>query len=252
MHALSVLLKPRTAPRWPLLKFRTAPRWHFLFLLFCLLPGALFSQKVVADNYPSPETSFVATPVPDSIWNRMQGRSYRKNPHILREDLRYLQLLHVDLQGNVRQGQMICNRAIADDLTEIFRSLYEARYPIERIQLADDFEANDERQMQANNTSCFCYRVVSGSKKLSAHARGLAVDINPLYNPCVRRRTDGSVLVQPSNARTYVNRSTSFPCKITTEDLAYRLFISHGFEWGGAWRSLKDYQHFEKKMAGRR
>ena len=27
----------------------------------------------------------------------------------------------------------------------------------------------------------------------------------------------------------------------------YRLMKEYGFEWGGDWKSLKDYQHFEKK-----
>ncbi len=224
-------------------------RWLWLWVLFVsLFSDTLFAQPSPSQYVVQPDNSFRAMALPDSIWNRMQGRSYHENPYIHREDLRYLELLHVDLQGDVRRGQMVCHRAIAADLIDIFRSLYEARYPIERMQLADDFEADDECQMQANNTSCFCYRVVRGATKLSAHARGLAVDLNPLYNPCVRRRKNGAVLIQPSTARAYVNRASSFPCKITTSDLAYRLFISHGFKWGGAWRSLKDYQHFEKEL----
>ena len=30
-------------------------------------------------------------------------------------------------------------------------------------------------------------------------------------------------------------------------DLCYNLFIEHGFTWGGEWKSLKDYQHFQKE-----
>ena len=33
---------------------------------------------------------------------------------------------------------------------------------------------------------------------------------------------------------------------IDRNDLCYRLFVKHGFTWGGSWRSLKDYQHFER------
>ena len=100
--------------------------------------------------------------------------------------------------------------------------------------------------MRANNTSCFCFRVIKGSSKLSAHAQGLAVDLNPLYNPCVKTRRDGTLFIQPSTAAPYVDRSRRFAHKIDRQDLAYRLFIQHGFSWGGAWRSSKDYQHFEK------
>ena len=78
---------------------------------------------------------------------------------------------------------MVCNKAIANDLLEIFRELYRQKYPIQHIRLIDDYEADDERAMRDNNTSSFCYRKISGSTKLSKHAMGMAVDINTLYNP---------------------------------------------------------------------
>ena len=101
--------------------------------------------------------------------------------------------------------------------------------------------------MADNNTSCFNYRTVPGKSKLSNHSYGRAIDINPLYNPYVRTK-DGKVLVSPQNAEEYADRSADFPYKIDREDLCYQLFTEHGFEWGGAWNSSKDYQHFEKKI----
>jgi len=157
-----------------------------------------------------------------------------------------LQVQHVDFQGKTQQGIIICNRAIAQDLREIFSELYRRKYPIERIRPISEYGDDDERSMQANNTSCYCYRPIEGSTKLSNHALGRAIDVNPLYNPCVRRKKDGTLLIQPATGRPYVDRSKSFKYKITTKDLCYRLFIQHGFRWGGSWRSLKDYQHFEK------
>lgn len=157
-----------------------------------------------------------------------------------------LTVRHVDFNGQTQQGVIICNKVIASDLREIFAELYRAKYPIERIRPISEYGNDDERSMQANNTSCYCYRTVEGSSKLSKHAQGLAIDVNPLYNPCVRRRKDGTLLVQPSTGKPYVNRSKSFCYKITQQDLCYRLFTQYGFRWGGAWRSLKDYQHFEK------
>jgi hypothetical protein len=175
----------------------------------------------------------------------MQGRSYQPNPHIQRSDLRYLRVLHYDYDGRTHQGELICNKRIATKVLSIFLELYEARYPIQRISLPDNFDADDERQMRANNTSAFCYRPVSGSDKLSYHARGLAIDINPLYNPCVRRLKNGETQVQPSTAHPYVDRTKTFQYKITAGDLCHRIFLRYGFTWGGSWRSLKDYQHFE-------
>jgi len=187
------------------------------------------------------QEAFQAVALPDSVFMRMQGKSYPKGCVIDRHDLRYLTLLHYDGNGRVQHGELVCHKAIAQDLLDIFRQLYQARYPIERMRLIDDYDADDEQSMRANNTSCFCYRVVSGSKKLSKHAQGMAIDINPLYNPYKKGQR-----VQPGNAAPYCDRTRQFPYKIVEGDLCHRLFRQHGFQWGGQWRSLKDYQHFER------
>ena len=189
---------------------------------------------------------FRADTLSDAVFSRMQGRSYPSNCTVRRADLRLLTLTYCDFNGATQQGELVCNKAIAQDLIAIFRELYRQRYPIAQIRLIDDFDADDEQSMQANNTSCFCFRAVSGSRKLSKHAQGLAIDLNPLQNPCVKRRNDGTLDVQPATARFYANRARKFKYKITRNDLAYRLFKQRGFRWGGDWKSLKDYQHFEK------
>lgn len=213
-------------------------RLPLLAIVFLFLPLLAFSQKGHA--------GFSVSMIPDDVFARMQGKSYPVGCPVRRQDLRYLRLLHVDLNGHVKHGEMVCNKAIANDVLEIFKELYERRYPIASVRLIDDFGANDEESMRANNSSGFCYRAVRGSKKLSAHARGMAVDVNTLYNPCVRRLRSGKVVVQPSVATRYVDRRGSFPYKIEKDDLVWRLFTSRGFKWGGAWKSVKDYQHFEK------
>lgn len=190
---------------------------------------------------------FTSEPIPDAIWQKMQGKTYVDNPYVSRSDLRYLRVKHWDYDEQTHQGELVCNRLIADKLLAIFRELYKAHYPIQRIRLADEYDADDERQMRDNNTSSFCYRNVSGSKNLSKHARGLAIDINPLYNPYIRYRKDGSQIIEPANAKPYADRSKSYRYKIVKGDLCYRLFIKHGFTWGGSWRTMKDYQHFEYK-----
>lgn len=189
------------------------------------------------------EQTFKAEQVPQTVRARMMGKSYKNGCRVAWNDLRYVTVLHYDLKGNVKTGELVCNKSIANDLVEIFRELYKVKYPIERMQLIDNYNADDEASMRANNTSCFNYRVIAGSNTLSYHSQGRAIDINPLYNPCVKVRTGA---VQPSTATAYKNRTKSFPCKITTSDTAYKLFIKHGFRWGGNWRYTKDYQHFEK------
>ena len=207
------------------------------FLLFILF--GLFTVGVEAQE-------FSAQPIPDSVFLRMQGRSWPEGCAVRRADLRYLRLSHFDAEKKEHVGEMVCNKVIANDLLEIFRELYRQKYPIQRIRLIDDYEAEDERSMRDNNTSCFCYRKVSGTTKLSKHATGMAVDVNTLYNPYVRTGKNGRRIVEPATAVKYVDRSKSFPYKIVKGDLLYRLFIRHGFKWGGSWRTVKDWQHFEK------
>ena len=213
---------------------------HYFVLIIVWLCSALSLQGQTLSE------GFTAQTIPDSIWQLMQGCSYQPNTHIQRADLRYLRVLHYDYDGRTHQGELVCNKRIASKLLTIFRELYEAHYPIQRITLPDNYNADDERQMRSNNTSCFCYRAVSDTKHLSKHAYGLAIDINPLYNPYVRySKKDGHRIVEPATGVPYVDRKKDFRYKITTEDLCYKLFIKHGFTWGGAWRSMKDYQHFE-------
>ena len=205
-----------------------------LVFLFLVSPAVMQAQD------------FSVSLLSDSLFARMQGQSYPEGCTVPRSDLRHVRVLHVDAQGMVHKGELVCNKAIAQDLVDIFRQLYQARYPIEKIRLIDDYEADDEQSMSDNNTSSFCYRTVSGTKKLSKHALGMAVDINTRYNPYVRKGADGRQLISPDNGRPYADRRKSYPYKIVKGDLLYRLFIQHGFQWGGNWRTMKDYQHFEK------
>lgn len=210
-------------------------------IAFCLFTLTAPAQTTARGD------AFSVDAVSNAVFKRMQGKSYKADCSIPLTDLRYLRVLHYTAEGTVKQGELICHRDIAADLIDIFRQLFDAHYPIERIQLIDDFNADDEQSMLHNNTSCFNFRHVSGSRKLSYHSQGKAIDINPLYNPCVKRTKNGATSVAPKAGRPYANRSKTFKYKIDRNDLAYKLFIEHGFTWGGAWKSLKDYQHFEKK-----
>lgn len=164
------------------------------------------------------------------------------------DDLRYLKVLYYDFDGNIKEGELICNVFIAEDLKEIFYELYCNQYPIESIRLIDDYNGDDTASMEANNTSCFNYRVVDGTTSLSKHALGCAIDINPFYNPYVvfDKTGNGQDYISPKGSEIYADRSKDFAYKIDEQDLCYRLFKEHGFTWGGNWNSCKDYQHFQK------
>lgn len=185
---------------------------------------------------------FTSQPIPNAVRARMQEKSMPETATISYDELRYLTVFHYDYEGNIRKGELVCNKAIARDLLLIFRALFSRAYPINSIRLVDDFDASDEVSMQANNTSCFNYRTVAGSKTLSKHAKGMAIDINPLENPYVK----GS-FIQPSTATDYVDRNKDFPHKIDENDFCKEVFESFGFQWSGNWLTVKDYQHFEKR-----
>lgn len=206
-------------------------------------PGDIIPQGVVtSQNY---KQWFKVTTIPDDIFNQMKGRSFTKGCTTPREDLRYIRCLHMDVHGNTIVGEMVLNKKIAQKVADIFMKLYEAHYPIERMRLIDNWGADDEQSMRANNTSGFCFRRIAGSSIVSLHGKGLAVDINTLYNPCYKVKSNGTIIIQPSTAKPYIDRSKSFDYKIEKGDLCYRLFTANGFRWGGDWKKSKDYQHFE-------
>lgn len=190
---------------------------------------------------------FYIKPIPDDIFEKMQGKSYKENCTVPREELRYLHILHVGFDNNTHEGELIVNKRIAEDVLDIFKELYKAGYQIEKVRLIDEYNAQDELSMRDNNSSAFNFRYISYSTTLSKHAMGLAVDINTLYNPYIKQ-VDGRLNIEPANAVNYVDRNRQFPHKIDHDDLCYKLFTKHGFEWGGDWEDSKDYQHFEIKL----
>ena len=206
--------------------------------------GRTVSQEAV-DAFGGIDMCFAAEPIPDGVWARMQGKTYKENPYIGRDDLRHVRALHWDYDNQMHVGEMIVNKQIAECVARILRQLFDAKYPIQRMLLPDVYDADDETQMRDNNSSCFCYRNIAGSANLSKHARGLAVDINTLYNPYYKDRADGTRYIQPATAEAYCDRTWDFPYKIDHDDLCFKLFTEAGFEWGGDWTSCKDFQHFE-------
>ena len=189
---------------------------------------------------------FSSSPIPNAVFRLMQGKTFKSNCTIGRSQLRYIRCLHTDKNGRSIVGEMVVNKAIAKDVLDIFRQLYQAKYPIERMRLIDYWDADDERAMRDNNSSSFNFRFVSHTKTVSKHGNGMAIDINTLYNPYHKRLKNGKEIIEPSTGKPYLNRSLQHPYMIRRGDLCYRLFKQKGFRWGGDWKSMKDYQHFER------
>lgn len=164
------------------------------------------------------------------------------NPNnITYDELRYVNVLHYDFEGNIQEGELIVHHSVADETIDIFKEVFEVQYPIEKMKLVSEYNNDDDLSMEDNNTSAFNYRQITGGGALSNHAYGLAIDINPKHNPYVYES-----YVSPVNAMSYVDRENHQIGMIQRGDALFTAFISRGWTWGGDWKSLKDYQHFEK------
>lgn len=213
------------------------------------LTGAALNGEALLSDRVTYTDGFYYEPVSDALRRYITGISFPADEaEITLEELRYVHILHYDFNGESAEGELICNSAIAQDLVEIFYELYRNEYQLESVLLIEEFDGDDTASMAADNTSCFNYRPVPNTTKLSKHALGLAIDINPLYNPYITYNEDGTENVSPENAAAYADRSSSFSYKIDEDDLCYKLFTQHGFTWGGNWNSSKDYQHFQKTL----
>lgn len=113
------------------------------------------------------------------------------------------------------------------------------------MRLVDDFGGSDDRSMEANNTSAFNCRKVAFGTALSAHATGIAIDLNPVENPYVRK----GIVLPPSGkdfASPEARRASDTVGLITADGPVVKIFEKRKWVWGGKWRTLKDYQHFSR------
>ena len=206
--------------------------------------------KVIPEHANIYKNGFYYHEITNQLKSRMDGKSYKENENIQYSDLRYISVKHYNYHGKVQTGELIVNQKIAQDTVEIFYELYKEKYPIQSMKLVDEYDADDVRSMEENNTSAFNYRTIPNKTTLSNHSYGLAIDINPRVNPYI---TNGGQSISPANGAEYAERDVE-KCTgeyknnmIHKDDVIYNIFISHGFSWGGEWNSSKDYQHFEKK-----
>ncbi len=186
----------------------------------------------------------------DQLKERITGMSYPAPNQPCRvpyEDLRYVRIVYIDFDGAEQEGELMVNRRVADDVIDIFYKLYVKQYQLASVRLVDDFgqPGDDGNSMRANNTSAFCYRQVTGTKHLSWHSFGAAIDINPLQNPYMNKGR-----VSPEEAREFLDRKDKRPHMIDHSDYCYKVFHAHGWKWGGDWSGDKDYQHFYKELKG--
>jgi len=195
-----------------------------------------------ADNSYAPYPIFTAEPLPEHIIAQITGSSFHPEAPFDYSYLSYVTITHVDFDGVSRLGHIIVAASIAEEVLDIFREIYDYGFPIARVRLIDYYGADDYYSMADNNSVGFNFRVIAGTTRLSRHAWGMAIDINPIQNPFIR-----DDIIWPVSGSRYLDRTDIRPGMITPGDVVYRAFTSRGWTWGGHWRVPIDYHHFERR-----
>lgn len=223
----------------------------FSIILIIILIKNLKTNKEKEDYSPisaevrEEKTIFTSSPIPENVYQKMIGNSIpiTSKDKVKIEDLSYLKITYWGFDEESHIGEMIVSKKVAGEVLDIFKEVYEKKYPIEKIKLIDEYKADDEKSMEDNNSSAFCYRKIANTNKLSKHSLGTAIDINPFYNPYIVGKR-----ISPVSASIYANRKIVKKGTIAKGDALYNAFIKRGWTWGGEWKEKKDYQHFEKSL----
>jgi hypothetical protein len=217
----------------------------------CAVSLALLAQRPVSNDPPeivaltSARNGFEARAtrlrISDDLLTQIRKWTWRPGCPVPPADLTLLRVSYWDFSGKPQNGEIVVNRAVADDLESIFSRLFDHGFLVERMSPVENYEGSDNESMDANNTSAFNCRDVTGQPgKFSNHSWGRAIDINPLTNPMILH---GKPL-PPDGAR-YTDRTVAHPGSILAGSFIVKLFEEHGWTWGGTWAN-PDYQHFEK------
>lgn len=188
---------------------------------------------------PIPAYASSVTTVAPQMRLQMIGVSWRKGCPVAMDKLAMLKVTHWDFNAKPRRGHLIVARSVADDLAGVFRSIYAARFQIERVRPMHTYDGRELASLNDNNTSAFDCRNVTGGSSWSEHSFGTAVDINPRQNPYIK-----GPVVLPANGRPWIARTPTRRGMISPTGPVTAAFKAIGWGWGGDYRSLKDYQHF--------
>jgi D-alanyl-D-alanine carboxypeptidase-like protein len=176
----------------------------------------------------------------DPVTPRIRARStWRPGCPVALDELRYVTVAFRGFDGAAHTGELMVAASEARDIVSVFRALYADHFPIEEMRIPTRRDLDAHPTGDGNNTGAFVCRPTVGATTWSAHAYGLAIDVNPFMNPYQR---DDVVL--PELASSYLRRDWQRPGMFGPDSLVVREFARIGWSWGGAWRTLKDYQHF--------
>ncbi|MCO5249812.1 MAG: M15 family metallopeptidase [Candidatus Kapabacteria bacterium] len=183
-------------------------------------------------------TGMNTTPIKDSSMSFEQSIEGTKAPKSIIDSLEIITVEYYDANGKLRSGQFVLNIAVAQDVKEAFEILKKTKFPVAKVIPIVEFAWDDNASMKANNSSAFNYRFIAGTERLSHHATGRAIDINPIQNPVIY--ADGKI--SPRGAK----YNPKVPGTFTADSDIVIFLKSRGWRWGGDWTSFKDYHHFDK------
>lgn len=221
-----------------------------LLLAFLIVPCLLLCANFVKAYDYKLCNGFTSEKVPKKIKRLVEKNSAINNAgndFVRMKDLRYLRMKHWGFDGKRHDGEMLVNSMVAKEVLEIFKELYDKKFPIYQMKLIERFGSDDEKSMAANNTSALRIAECSLKARRPWHALGLAIDINPLNNPCSYPNATGSEpKFVPYNAEKYLDRTKKEPGMIDKESACYKAFVTkHHWEWGGSWDDPVDLHHFQ-------
>ncbi len=197
------------------------------------------------DLLPPPEDgrfhSTVARVSPDV--RRRMGDTWSPGCPVGLDGLRHVTVTFRGFDGDAHTGELVVAAVEADDVVAVFRRLFEAGFPIEEMRLPTTADLEAHPTGDGNNTAGLVCRTTRGGSSWSAHAYGLAIDVNPFQNPYAKGEPPDRVVL-PELASSYLDRSWHRPGMIRPGSVAVRAFARIGWSWGGDWSTLKDYQHF--------
>lgn len=202
-------------------------------------PELIDRQLETIDLLEPPPTDTYVSSIEEIPADVLARSSWTEECPVRVDELRYLTMSHHGFDGQVHTGEMIVNAAVAEDVVDVFRKLFEAGFPIEQMKVTTIEEVDDHPTGDFNGTDSFVCRPAVGSQNWSYHAYGLAIDVNPFHNPY--QRDD---LVIPELASAYTDRDNIRPGMIFDGDVVVEAFADIGWSWGGHWNSLKDWMHF--------
>jgi peptidoglycan L-alanyl-D-glutamate endopeptidase CwlK len=217
-----------------------------LFLQGCNALQDKAQTKPNKDEKTVSETTPIASPVErdqkneiliDSDLSLTEAIGNQSVPDQIRKELVLVEVEYYAPDGKLHRGQLVIHQSLKEEIVEIFGEIKEAKFPLAKVIPVSHYNFSDDKSMEDNNTSSFNYRVIEGSNKLSNHALGRALDINPLFNPLVKNGE-----TKPRTAK----YDAAVLGTITADSVIVKLFKQRGWSWGGDWKQLKDYQHFEK------